>query len=298
MLVEMAHRKRYFIEGVYQRHYFIALVGLLVAQEDLHRRANAVRLHLAEQSALLAVHAVHYARDVVDVSLQLPRFGVLRCEESRCFPLPHQLGRADSLQHLSQDGCCSQVLTDVVRTDGVVVSEASTHLLQRPCQQLIEEEHVVEAFGVGHHPFAVLGFVEDECLLWTSPFEGGIGGWSVESGEMRGDAGVQAADDAVEQLFLLAQFAVGFVAAEAALLVDQLPDGRPVVVGVGFHVGTDVEVLALVVLLVLNVPDPLFAALPLWRPLLHSVPARRGAIEMHPNGRDILLITAADVAGS
>lgn len=109
---------------------------------------------------------------------------------------------------------------------------------------------------------------------------------------------MESTDDPIEDLLLLAHVVVVLAAAEAILLVDELPNGRPIVVCVGLDVRKDVEVFTLVVLLVLHVPNPLPLAHALRSPLLLPAAARGHPIEIGPNRRNILLIAATDATGS
>ena len=81
MLVEEPDGDRYLVEEVEESDNLIAVEVVLVAEEDLKGSADAVGLHLAEDPALLAVHAVHNPRDVVNVLLVLLDLGVVRTEE-------------------------------------------------------------------------------------------------------------------------------------------------------------------------------------------------------------------------
>lgn len=71
---------------------------------------------------------------------------------------------------------------------------------------------------------------------------------------MRGDAGMQSADEIVEDLLITAKLFV--MALEAVFAVDQLPDRDSVVIGEAFNVVVQIEVLAFVIVLVLHVPHP------------------------------------------
>lgn len=299
VLVEVADGDGYLVEEVEEGDYLVAVEVMLVAEEDLEGGADAEGLHFAEDLALLAVHAVHNPRDVVNVLLVLLDLGVVGAEElHRLLLAVDQVGLVEICQQLLEQRGGPEVLSDVVRADGVVICEHGGDLLDGFGHYLVQEEQVVDPLWVLEHSFAVLGVVEGEDWLLLHPLESGGDGWRVVSGEMGGYAGVQSADDAVEQLFVFAHALHLVFAAEAILLVDELPNEGAIIIGIGLDVRVDVEVLPLVVLLVLHVPDPLAPLHPLRRPLLDPVPARRHPLRVQPYARDVLLLAPADAAGS
>jgi hypothetical protein len=90
MGVEVADRYGDLVESVDQGHNLIPFVGLLVPQEDLEGSADAIRLHLAEDSAFLTIHAVHNPRNIMDESLELLYLGIGGSEETDCLSLLHE----------------------------------------------------------------------------------------------------------------------------------------------------------------------------------------------------------------
>jgi hypothetical protein len=150
------------------------------------------------------------------------------------------------------------------------------------------------------YPFLILGVVEVEIGLFRDKrggerVRGGVlVEIAVESAEVRGDAGVESADDGVEGLLLVAELVVVVVGVEAVVSVDQLPDIRPVVVRERLHICEDVEVLALVVLDVLHVPDPPRLLPALGAPEIFAFGVAVDLVSTGPKQRYVLLITPTD----
>ena len=157
MLIEVAHRDGHLVEEVEKRNDFIAVELLLVAQQDLEGRPDAVGLHFAEDLALLAVHAVHDPGDVVDVLLVLLDLGVAVAEEPHGLLLAvDEIRRVDVAEQLLEQGGRPQVLGDVVGPDGVIAHERWSYLLYSLGHDLVQEQQVVDSLRVLKHSFAVL----------------------------------------------------------------------------------------------------------------------------------------------
>ena len=105
---------------------------------------------------------------------------------------------------------------------------------------------------------------------------------------------MQSANEIVKDLLLPAHLFV--FAREAILPVDELPYRRAVVVGEGLYVGVDVEVLALIVRLVLDVPDPPLIILPLVAPEIAIFGVRADEVGFGPLFGDVGLAAPADRA--
>jgi hypothetical protein len=147
------------------------------------------------------------------------------------------------------------------------------------------------------YTLVILGVVEVELILVSGEVSPNIlfGGVFVEFGEVRRDAGMEAADDVIEYFFLVAELLVGV--AEAVVLVDEFPDVGAVVVGEGLDVGMYVEVLALIVGLILNVPNPpVLAVAALILPKVQVVEVRLDLLRVGPKLRNVLVVASADGA--
>jgi hypothetical protein len=109
---------------------------------------------------------------------------------------------------------------------------------------------------------------------------------------MSGYAGMEATDEIVEYLLVAAEQFV--ITLEAILAVDQLPNGRPVVIGETLDVSVDVEVLPTVIALVLHVPYPPRLRSPLRTPEILALRVRQDPVSVTPLLWYIPLITSAD----
>ena len=138
--------------------------------------------------------------------------------------------------------------------------------------------------------------VEGEDRLLLHPLQPGRDWRCVVGGEVRGDAGVQSADDAIQDLFVIATIMELIFADKAIFLVDKLPNKRAIIVCISLDYLVNVEVLSLVVFLVLDVPAPFVALQHLWRPYIDAV-ATRNAILIIPYSRNVLHFTSTDRAG-
>lgn len=279
-------RLRDLAEQIQQGHELVSLDGVRVAEQYLEGGAQPVGLHLAEQSAFLAVDAVQNPRDIMDIFLEFPHL-VIRLEKLQVLHLQRDVALPNPLKKLPEQGLRMDIFGSVVGADRVVLQGQFAHSLQ---QHLVEEEQILDAFGVVEHPLLVLGDVE--AVGGRGDAEGGLRR-GVVGREVGGDARVQSADQSVQHLLLLAEAGESHPLLEAIFLVDHLPYAGAVVAGEGLDVRLQVEVLPFVVGLVLHVPHPL----PLLRPL--CVP--RGEIRvasggLRPRRRDILVLTAADPA--
>ena len=293
MAVVGIHRHRYLIEHVEQRHNLIPLVRSRIPQQYLQRRTHPIRLHLTEQTTLLALHAVQDVGDVVDVLLVLPHHRVARLEKfqrlllGRTQVVPLQLH-----QQLPQQPLRLHVPREVVRSYREVVQVGSSlhHCLP---QNLVDKQQIPYPLRMLQHPLPVLAVVEVELPLVVQVRPGiRFRIVFVEPAQMGGDAGVQPADDVVQNLLLVAHLREG--RAEAVLLVDQAPNGGAVVVGEGLDVFVYVEVLAQVISLVLHVPHPLAPLRPLQRPQVALGQVRPDLLIVGPELRYVAFVAATD----
>ena len=72
---------------------------------------------------------------------------------------------------------------------------------------------------------------------------------------------MQSADNFVQNYFLLTHLIEMVDALETVLFVNKFPNVRAIVGGEWLDVTVDIEVLSFVILLVFNMPDPLFLKL-------------------------------------
>lgn len=109
-------------------------------------------------------------------------------------------------------------------------------------------------------------------------------------------ARVQSTNDAVEDLLLATHGFVLVLASEAILFVDELPNGWAIIIGICLDIGVNIEIFALVILLIFHMPNPLVASESLVGPFLDTSSPRWDFISVGPDRRDILLIASADTA--
>lgn len=210
----------------------------------------------------------------------------------------HESSLVYSYQHFPENRGSFEVLTNAIRTDSIVMHQFGGYFLESSRQNLIKKKHIVNSLRMLQHSLLILRMVESECWFLVHPLKPRLGLRGIQGGEVRRNAGVQPTDNSVQNLLLFAHVVVVLAAAEAVLLVNELPDGRAIVVCIRLDVRKDVEVLTLVVLLVLYLPNPLTLTHPLSPPLLLPAAARGHPIEMGPNRGNILLVAAANATGS
>lgn len=100
----------------------------------------------------------------------------------------------------------------------------------------------------------------DEELVWAAKVRPDLlgGGVFVKPGQMAWDACMQTAYNFVEHGFFFTHVFVRVSSWtwETVFFVDHLPDGWTIVVGEGFDVCVEIEIFALVIFLILDVPNP------------------------------------------
>lgn len=113
---------------------------------------------------------------------------------------------------------------------------------------------------------------------------------------MRGDAGVKAAYDAIEDLFLRTHVLEVALPSKAILLIDERPDVRSVVVSESFQIAVDIKVFAQVVFFVLHMPHPFRVPLPFFLPVVGLSFFADDLVRRRPETGYLLLVASADSA--
>ena len=118
----------------------------------------------------------------------------------------------------------------------------------------------------------------------------------VKTAQMGRDAGVETADDVVEDFLFYAHLIEQIGSLEAIFFVDQFPDIGAVVIGEGFYIGVNIEVLTPIVGLILNVPYPSIVIVPFIGPEIEILGVSFDFFGAGPKLRDIFVVASADCA--
>eukprot|EP00047_Mylnosiga_fluctuans_P006373 m.246542 g.246542 ORF g.246542 m.246542 type:complete len:398 (-) comp15076_c0_seq1:700-1893(-) len=256
-----------------ERHQLVAAqaqVGhrLVTAEENLHGGAEPLDLDLAPHAALLAAHAVHDARDVLEALAELQlQVGEVALEHLRLVEGRRAFARS------------GDQLGDQAQRQRVLRRVAAAQHARRPQrraldrgtqQQQVREVHVAQARGaLAKGALRVEEEIEESCIGPPHCLPQGEYAryYGVRGCDVQVDARMEAGYDAVEDPLLDAHAAddarcqegvgVQVVRLEAVLAVHGAPDAagrRAHVAGVALGVVQQVHVLA-VVALVFNVAE-------------------------------------------
>jgi hypothetical protein len=104
---------------------------------------------------------------------------------------------------------------------------------------------------------------------------------------------MEPAYNSVESFLLLASFIRKNLGFKAVLLINKLPNIRPIIVRERFYVCLEVKVFAIIVFFILNLPM-LFIAMPFRGPFIFSRSSTFCFFTIKPYVRDILVLAATN----
>lgn len=103
------------IEDIEQRHQLITFVWRRIAEQDLQGCSHTIRLHLAEEAALLTLYAIEDVTNIMDVFLVLLYLGIVPSEELEALLLlATEVVPLQRAQQIRQQGLRLQVRCDVI----------------------------------------------------------------------------------------------------------------------------------------------------------------------------------------
>ena len=107
---------------------------------------------------------------------------------------------------------------------------------------------------------------------------------------------MKSTDKIIQDSFFLTELLV--VLPEAIFFIDQFPDLSSIVVGIWLDVGMNIEILALIVWLILNVPDPSLNIFSFWTPKIATFWMGKNLVSTTPKLWDIFISATTDAAAA
>lgn len=97
-------------------------------------------------------------------------------------------------------------------------------------------------------------------------------------------------------MFIFTHFFILALSSKAILLVDKLPNKWAIIIGKCLNIWVNIKILSLIILLILDVPNPLICSHSLILPLLYALTSRGNFVWIKPYTRNIFFITSTNSA--